>query len=97
MNEIAMILIGCGLAFNGLSVLGALRFPDCYTRAHAIGIADTLGMLLILGGVIVSVGFNLLALKLSGLILIFFLINPTIVHAVLQAAWDSGLKPWRSK
>lgn len=96
MIDASMLLIGLGLLINALAVIGALRFPDAYTRAHAIGMGDTLGALLVIGGLMLWMGLRLLTLKLFLLLLIFFLINPTIVHAVLKAAWRAGLKPWQA-
>ena len=35
--------IGSFLAF-GFGTLGLFRFPDAYTRMHAVGMGDTLGV-----------------------------------------------------
>lgn len=87
-------LVGLGMVFVAISVLGLLRFPDLFTRAHALGVGDTLGALLILLGLIVHHGASWLSLKLAVLWLLLFLVNPTVVHAVLHEALKAGLVPW---
>lgn len=92
---IGSIFIIAGLIFNTLAVIGMLRFPDVYTRAHALGIADTLGVFLILIGTTFFIGPLLLSIKVFLLLILLFLINPTIIHTVLQAAVDADIKPWQ--
>ncbi|HEX9779728.1 MAG TPA: monovalent cation/H(+) antiporter subunit G [bacterium] len=94
MTLLAVGLIGLGVLLNAVSVLGALRFPDVYTRAHALGIADTLGALAILSGFIAWHGLTLLSLKFALLALVLLIINPTVIHTVLQAALEANVRPW---
>ena len=43
------LLLLCGLFFVAAGVVGILRMPDFYSRLHAQGKCDTLGVTLMLG------------------------------------------------
>lgn len=92
----ALLLIG-GAVFLLVSCVGLLRLPDFYTRAHAVGKAETLGSMLILIGLAVHNGAALSSLKLLLILVIIAVTNPTATHALTRAAMRSGLKVWRVK
>lgn len=85
--------IASGVFFVFAGALGVLRLPDFFSRIHAAGMTDTLGVELILFGLIIQAGFSLLSLKF--LLVGFFLLltSPTATHAMANAAYHSGLKP----
>ena len=85
------IIVGMLFVFAG--TLGVLRLPDFYTRLHAAGITDTLGVELILLGLIIQSGFSQMSLKLLMVSFFLFLTSPTATHAVANAAYEAGLKP----
>ena len=79
-----------------LGIIGAIgihRFPDFYSRLHAVGIADTLSAILILLGLGLQAGFSLAAFKLFLIFVFLFFTSPTASHALANAAFHSGLKP----
>jgi multicomponent Na+:H+ antiporter subunit G len=87
-----VLLIG-GSFFLMIGAIGVLRMPDVYTRSHAAGVTDTMGVILILGGLMIQGGFTLITAKLA-LILIFLLFtSPAASHALGNTAWSTGLKP----
>ena len=94
MSVIAIILIIGGTFFLGTGTLVLLRFPDFYCRAHATGKSDTLGLFLMLTGVVIYNGISLISLKIWLIALFIMLANPTATHAICRAAFLSGLKPW---
>lgn len=87
------ILILAGGALCIVGALGILRFPDLYTRMHAAGVLDPFGVSLILAGLIVQAGFNLVSVKLAVLILFLGLTSPVACHALGRAARHRGLEP----
>ncbi|GAB1535061.1 monovalent cation/H(+) antiporter subunit G [Geovibrio sp. ADMFC3] len=99
--EIRMIISGflifAGCFFIVVASLGVLRLPDFYARLHAGGKADTMGQTLVVLGLIVYEGFNILSLKMLFVIIFIYIANPTATHAIAKAAWVEGLKPWRKK
>ena len=79
-----------------LGIIGAIgihRFPDFYSRLHAVGIADTLSAILILLGLGFQAGLSLAAFKLFLIFVFLFFTSPTASHALANAALHSGLKP----
>ncbi len=96
---VVLLLIG-GTFFTVVGTIGLLRFPDFYTRLHATGKCDTLGEgLIILGAVIYHIVHYsetlLVPIKLLFLIFFIFIANPTATHAIVKAAYETGLKPWK--
>ncbi len=90
---VSAISILAGLVFVFSGTIGVLRLPDFYTRLHAAGMTDTLGVELILFGLIVQSGFTQMSLKLLMVSFFLFLTSPTATHAVANAAYKAGLKP----
>ena len=82
-----------GALFLLVGAIGVLRFPDFYTRLHAVSVCDTLGAGLVLVGLMLQGGFSLVTVKL--LLIFYFMVfsGPTAVHALAQAALQSKLKP----
>ena len=87
-----IFLLG-GAIFLIIGAFGALRFPDFYTRLHAVSVCDTMGVGLVLAGLMLQGGLSLVTIKL--LLMFYFMIftGPTAVHALAEAAMNSGLKP----
>ncbi len=90
---IASVLMLAGVFFVIAGAIGVIRLPDFYTRMHAAGVTDTLGAELIIFGLIVQAGISQTSLKLVFIAFFLFLTSPTATHAVVGAAWQSGLKP----
>jgi|TARA_B100001079_G_scaffold204885_1_gene178614 multicomponent Na+:H+ antiporter subunit G len=90
---VSSLFITTGALSILVGLLGVYRMPDFYTRLHAASIIDTLGAMLILFGLILYYGLNIVSLKLL-LILIFILITtPTAAHALAKSALHGNLKP----
>lgn len=103
LDIIAAIMIGAGTLFFLGTAVGVVRFPDFYTRMHAAGKGDTLSTILILGGLALlhveelTPANILLGLKILCIILFILITSPTSTHAIMQAGYDYGIKPWRRK
>lgn len=91
---IVISLIAAGLGFLTIGAIGVLRFPDFFTRSHALGLADTLGIGLVLTGLAVYQGLTLTAVKTILILLFLYHLNPVISHLTLRAALRTGLMPW---
>ena len=88
------ILIVGGLIFLALTTLGLLRLPDFFTRVHSVSKSETLGIALVLAGLILHAGLSLIGLKL-GLVLLFTVIaNPVGAHVLTRSAIRTGVRPW---
>ena len=97
-TEILVVaLVVAGTFFGFVAVVGIIRLPDLYTRAHATSKSDTLGILLTLGGVALVFGADLAVAKTVLLAGFLFVTNPTAAHAITRAAYDQGLAPWTTE
>lgn len=98
MSLLADILAGVFLAAGTVFVLigsfGLWRLPDFYTRLHAAGITDTLGLSLMVVGMMFVAGWTLVTVKLLFILLLILLTSPTATHAVANAAYTVGLRPF---
>lgn len=97
------ILMGIGLFFNIIGILGLLRFPDVYTRLHAETKTTTFGSIFIAISIAV---FSLIQYMQDGdksmlslcvhviiAIVVLAFTNATGSHAIAHAAYTRGQKP----
>ncbi|MEN8136547.1 MAG: monovalent cation/H(+) antiporter subunit G [Thermodesulfobacteriota bacterium] len=102
-NTLTIALMIAGLFFFLATTVGVLRFPDFYTRMHAAGKGDTLSSLLILVGLalynlhLLSAGNILVTIKILFILMFIFLASPTATHAIIDAGYESGIKPWANE
>jgi|TARA_B110000503_G_scaffold133541_1_gene211190 multicomponent Na+:H+ antiporter subunit G len=85
------LLFGSFLCLSG--GVGILRFPDFYTRMHAVGVTDTLATAMILIGLMLQNPEMLVIVKLVLILLMTLFISPTTSHALGQAAILNNLTP----
>lgn len=83
-----LLLTGSGFLLVG--GIGVLRLPDFYSRLHAAGIIDTLGMMLILAGLMIQGGFTLITVKLFMVMVLILFTGPSACHALARAALHAG-------
>ncbi|WP_276300097.1 monovalent cation/H(+) antiporter subunit G [Halorussus lipolyticus] len=84
------LLAGASVFFTGLAVVGLLRLPDVFARAHAASKADTLGALSAFAGVGVAFGVDSATLKVAMLFVFVLVTTPTATHAVVRTAYRDG-------
>ena len=94
MTILVVILLLAGIFFLTVGSLGIIRLPDFYSRIHAVGKAETLGTMLVLGGLAAYNGFEINSFKLLVILVFIALANPTATHAIAREAIRSGLQPW---
>ena len=73
--------------------IGLLRFPDFFTRLHAVSVTETLATWAILLGLALQSGLTQTTLKLALIWLILLFTGPTATHALAKAALHGGLLP----
>ena len=98
MSNITEIVSGIFLVIGAVAMLvggvGILRMPDLFTRLHAVGIIDTLGVAAILIGLAFLAGWGLVLIKLIIIFALLMLLNPSASHALARAAVHGAKKPW---
>ena len=94
-TSLVAFLLSIGLLFILAAVIGVLRLPDFYSRLHAMGKCDTLGVVLVLLALALYHGLSLNSLKILLIAVAIWLANPTATHALGRAAFRAGFTPWR--
>ena len=103
MDIVVIMLTVTGLLFFFATTVGILRFPDFYSRMHAAGKGDTLSSLLMLLALAlynfheVNLANLLVAVKILLIVVFIFMASPTATHAITDAGFEAGLKPWTKK
>jgi len=92
-DGLSWICLVAGGAFCIVGAVGLLRMPDIYTRMHAASVIETLGVGLILLGLVLQACFTLVAIKLLIIALLILFASPTATHALARAAMIRGQKP----
>jgi multicomponent Na+:H+ antiporter subunit G len=89
----ALVVAGSGFFLAG--TVGLLRFPDVYTRLHALTKADNVGLGLVTAGLALHSGSWLMAAKLLLIWVLVMVSSATVSHLIARAAMRAGMRPWR--
>lgn len=87
------IALGLGAFFVLVGAFGLVRMPDVFTRMHAVSVVETLGVGLLIVGMMIEAGFGLVLLKLAFILLLFVFTGPVVIHALAQATLGGGTEP----
>ena len=85
-------LLGGGF-FYVVGAIGLNRMPDIFTRMHAVSVSETLGVGLMIFGMLLQAGFTLVAVKLIIILLVMWTTGAVATHALARAALHDGEKP----
>jgi multicomponent Na+:H+ antiporter subunit G len=96
LNGASAVLISAGVVFFIAGTLGLLRFPDLFTRLHALTKADNLGLGLIVAGLALHSGSWVVTIKLVLIWLLVMMSSAVASHLIAQAALRKGVKPWQA-
>ena len=89
---ISALLLLAGLFFMVVSVRGVIKFPDFFSRLHAIGLGQSLGMGFCCLGMFIYQGPNITGLKILMVLFVSMLAGPIGTHIVDRVAFREGLK-----
>ncbi len=96
-DVITVLLVTAGAGFFLAGTVGLIRFPDFFTRIHAMTKADNVG----LGLVVLGLGLQADALATVGqLLVVWFLVllsSATSAHLLASGALRRGMIPWRAR
>lgn len=93
---ISQLLLIIGTIFFLAGTVGLLRFPDVYTRLHALTKADNLGLGFIVAGLALQAESWLVACKLVVIWLLALLASAAACHLVARSALHKKIMPWKS-
>ena len=93
-DAISILLLLAGTIFFVAGTVGLLRFPDVFTRIHALTKADNVGLGLIVFALALQATSVWIAMKLILIWLLILLASSTTGHLVASAALRIGIRPW---
>lgn len=89
----ALLVVGAFFFFAG--TVGLLRFPDVYSRLHALAKADNLGLGCVLLGLALQADSFAAALKLLLIWLLVLAASASVGFAIARRAHALGIHPWQ--
>ncbi len=92
---LSAVLLIAGAVFFLAGTLGLLRFPDVYTRLHALTKADNVGLGLLVVGLAVQAESWASAGKLLLIWLFVLLAGASVAHLVAGGALKRGIQLWK--
>jgi len=92
---LTVLLVLTGAVFFLAGTAGLLRFPDVYTRLHALTKADNVGLGLVVAGLALQAQSWAVVGKLLLIWLLVLLAGASVAHLMAAAAHQRGIKPWR--
>ena len=90
---LSWIILVAGAFFYLVGAIGLVRMPDVFSRMHAVSVSETLGMGLLLLGMVLQAGISLVAVKLVIIFLVLMIVSPVSSHALARAALHDGELP----
>ncbi|MGO4394497.1 cation:proton antiporter [Variovorax sp. M-6] len=88
-----IVAVVAGAFFFIAGTVGLLRFPDTFTRLHALTKADNLGLGLVVLGLLPQMDGVLAGLKLILVWLMVLLASATVSQLIARAVRRGGPKP----
>jgi multicomponent Na+:H+ antiporter subunit G len=90
-----VLLLG-GAAFFFAGTVGMLRFPDVFSRLHALTKGDNVGLGLTVLGLAVRAESLAVVGKLLLIWILVLLAGATASHLIARSSLRRGIKPWTS-
>ena len=97
LEAVVLVLAAGGVFFAVVAAVSLVRLPDIYTRAHGASKSETLGAMLTLAAVALTLDAGPSTVKAALLLVFMFLTNPTAAHAIARAASEQGIDPWTTE
>jgi len=88
-------LLLCGGFFFLAGTVGLLRFPDVYTRLHALTKADNLGLGFVITGLAVQMETWSVVAKLLLIWALVLVAGASVAYLIAERARQRGIQPWR--
>ena len=88
----ALLVLGAFFFLAG--TVGLLRFPDVYSRLHALTKADNLGLGFVAAGLALQAGSLAVVLKLGITWALVLLASSVSCQLIARTARRAGVRPW---
>jgi multicomponent Na+:H+ antiporter subunit G len=96
LDALSTLLLLAGAVFFFAGTLGLLRFPDVYTRLHALAKADNLGLGCVLAGLALQADSLAVALKLLAIWPLALIASAAVGYSIAHRAERLGVVPWQA-
>jgi multicomponent Na+:H+ antiporter subunit G len=93
---VGLLLIIAAIPFFWGGSLGLLRFPDVYTRLHALTKADNLGLGLVAAGSMFLADDWMVVIKLLLIWLLVLTASTVSCYLIANQARKMNIKPWKA-
>jgi multicomponent Na+:H+ antiporter subunit G len=90
-DAITILLVACGAFFFMAGTVGLLRFPDVFTRLHALAKADNLGLGLVVFALMLQADAWSVRFKLLLIWLLVLGATATTCQIIARAALERGM------
>ncbi len=90
----AALLIAGGIFFLA-GTLGLLRFPDVYTRLHALTKADNVGLGLMISGLAIQAESWAVVVKLFLIWILVLIAAASVAHLIARGALHREIRMWK--
>ena len=91
---LSSLLLLVGAFFYLAGTVGLLRFPDVYTRLHALTKADNLGLGCVALGLALQAESLAVALKILLVWPLVLAASAAVSFAIARRAQEMGIEPW---
>ncbi len=95
-DGLSLALLLGGAVFFLAGTVGLLRFPDVYTRLHALAKADNLGLGLVVLGLLLKAPGAAAGFKLVLVWVLALAASATVGFLIARRARRHGIAPWRA-
>ena len=92
MEILSNIIIGIGLLFMAIGIIGLYKYKDFYPSILIASKIDTVGMITVIIGVAVRHGISFFSGKLLLILVIILILNPLVAHVLTRSAYAAGHK-----
>ena len=93
-ESISLILLLLGSLFMLLAAIGMVRMPDVLTRMHSSTKSSTLGVGLIMLGIILAFSDFAIGVRALAIVIFMFTTTPVSAHMIARAPYHSGVPLW---
>ncbi len=93
----SVALLAAGAFFFLAGTCGLLRFPDVYTRLHAVTKVDNLGLGFVVFALMLQADYFALVLRLALIWILALAASATASYLVANNALRNGVRPWRQR
>jgi len=90
---LSWVALLAGSFFYVVGAIGLNRMPDIFTRMHAVSVSETLGVGLLILGMMLQAGLTLITVKLGIILVVMLWTGAVASHALARAALHDGERP----